>query len=184
METAFGWLGSLMEMVGSLFPRLVIVQSTHGGVSFVRGKNPRKVSPGLMWYWPVVTEVVLYPVVRQSLNLPSQTLTTSDNKTITFSAVIVYDVPDILKALTVQWDLEDTLQDVSMAAVREFVLARTFDELRTESGVRLKDTIHARIQQYGVAVKDAWVTDLAETKVVTMILPDGGSTNTLLLEEE
>lgn len=181
MDTAFGWLGKLMETVGSLFPRLVVVKATHGGVAFVRGKLAKEIRPGLMLYWPIWTDFILYPAVRQSLNLPSQTLTTKDGRSITTSAVLVYEVNDMLKALTVQHDLDDTLRDISLAAVREHDQARTFDELRCEDGAELRDTIRRRVQKYGVRVCDAWVTDFAETRVLTLVSP--GSTREMFVDD-
>lgn len=173
METAFGWLGRIMEFIGAFFPRLVIVKSTHGGVAFVRGRNPRLIRPGLIFYWPLWTEVILYPIVRQSLNLPSQTVTTKDGKTITISTVIVYEVADILKALTVQWDLNETLRDISMAAVREYAQGASFAELRGKETLALRDTIKKRVTPYGIRTLNAWVTDLAQTKVITLVTPNG-----------
>lgn len=175
MDTAFGWLGQIMEFVGSLFPRLVIVTSTHGGVCFVRGKHPREIKPGLVWYWPIWTEVMTYPVVRQSLNLPSQTLTTSDKRAVSISVVIIFRISNVLDALTLQWDLSETTNDIAMAAVREFVFSRTFDEM-LETGKRadkrLKRLIADPLSVYGVEVMDAWITDLAATKVITLVRPD------------
>ena len=181
MDTAFGWLGRLMDALGSFIPRLVIVRTTHGGVAFVRGKNPKEIKPGIMWFWPVWTDYIILPVVRQSLDLPSQTLTTKDDQAITVAAVIVYEVSDIMRALTVQWDLDETLQDVSCAAVREYVVARRFSEIQVDDAKMLRDVIRKRVQRYGIAVRDAWVTDFARTKVITVI---GGPAAPVLVEEE
>jgi hypothetical protein len=44
----------------------------------------------------------------------------------------------------------------------------------------LKETIKKRLQRYGVGVRDAWVTDLAVTKVITLV----GSSNGAFAEED
>ena len=169
MDTAFGWLGRFMEAISSIIPRLQIVPTTHGGVSFKGGTDVRVIEPGPYWYWPIWTDYIIIPTVRQTLNLPQQTLTTQDGHPITISAVIVYEVTDVKKALTVQWDLEDTLQDISQAAVREYTIPRTFEELRAGGNTELKEAIRKRLVRYGVGVREACVTDLAITRVITMI---------------
>ena len=173
MDAAFGWLGRIMETLGGFVPRWRVIPLTHGGVSFVRGKKVVAIKPGLYWHWPIWTDYVIIPTVRQSLNLPSQTLTTADDCAITLSTVIVYEVTDVVKALTHQWDLEDTIQDIALAAVRQYTVRKTFEQLRKDDGSALKETIKRRVQRYGVGVRDAWVTDLAKTKVITLV---GGST--------
>ena len=180
MDTAFGWLGRFMDALGSFIPRLVVVKTTHAGVSFVRGKNPKEIRPGLFWYWPVWTDYIIVPVVRQSLDLPSQTLTTNDDQAITVAAVIVYEVNDVMQALTTQWDLDETLQDISCAAVREYVVARSFKAIQVDDAAKLRDVIRKRVKRYGIAVRDAWVTDFARTKVITVI----GSAMPVVEEEE
>ena len=173
MDAAFGWLGRFMETLGGFVPRWRVIPMTHGGVSFVRGKVVKAIKPGLYWYWPIWTDYVIIPVVRQSLNLPAQTLTTADDHAVTLSTVIVYEVTDVVKALTSQWELEDTVQDIALAAVREYSMRKTFEQLRLDDGSALKETIKRRVQRYGVGVRDAWITDLAKTRVITLV---GGST--------
>ena len=85
METAFAWLGEIMNWFGKWFPRLLIVRSTHAGVRFRHGKKPEALMPGLRVYWPLVTEVDIIPTARQTHNLPTQALMTSDGKKVVVS---------------------------------------------------------------------------------------------------
>ncbi len=184
METAFGWLGRIMEWVGDLFPRLTVVAKTHAGVAFVRGKNVKYVGPGLVWWWPFWTELMLYPVVRQSLDLPSQTLTTKDGQPVTVGCAIVYTVDDVETALTVQWDLAETVQDLATAAVCDFVTSNDFDWINQSRPVvkrHLTKSVQALLTEYGVGIQGAWLTDFAKTKVISML---GGGMGYYEEEEE
>jgi len=187
MSEALGWIGEAIDWLLQFLPRVTWVPPTHGAVTFTRGKKVRSYGPGLAgkWYcpcwWPAWTEMHKYPIVRQTHNLPSQTLTTSDDKAITISSVIIYRISDLEKALTAQWDLEETINDISLAAMRTFVCGRSFDTLRGEDGSELKATIQKPLARYGVGVSEAWITDLAETRVLTLIQPDGG---TAVIEDE
>lgn len=173
METAFGWIGKFMEWVGAFFPRWEVVPMTHGGVSFVRGKNVKVIKPGLYWYWPIWTDFIITPVVRQTLDLPDQTLTTADAQPITISAIIVYDILDVEKALTVQYDLEDTIHDICQVAVRRYTVTRTFEDLRAGDERELKEEVRKQLTKYGVGVREASINNLAVTKVITLV---GGGT--------
>lgn len=172
MESAFGWLGEVISAILNFIPRFVIVKKTHEGVAFVRGKHVRKISPGMLFYWPFWTEVMLYPVVRQSVNLPNQTLTTLDGYSITTSAVIIYRVSDIIKTLAEQWDASETISDLSMGALREVVCETEFDDLLKnwkEVDKKIKEQLQSVLEDYGIDIMDARLTDFANTKVVTLV---------------
>lgn len=172
MEAAFGWLGKAMEWIGDFIPRLTIVAKTHGGVAFVRGKNVKVIRPGLTLWWPFWTEIALYPTVRQSLDLPSQTLTTKDGQPVTVGCAIVYTVDDVETALTRQWDLAETIQDLSTAAVCDFVTSNEFDWINQNRAVvkrRLTKSVQEVLEEYGVGIQGAWLTDFAKSKVISML---------------
>lgn len=171
MEGALGWLGDLIRAVGRLVPRLAVMRATHGGVAFVRGKNVKQLKPGLYWWWPVWTECITYPTVRQSLNLPSQSLTTNDDITVTVSGVVIYQVQDITVALSSQWDLNETIRDLSMAAIREFVCSNGFKATnrdRSRMDHLLTSKLQDALRPYGIDVLQASLTDFAKAKVISM----------------
>ena len=121
MDGALAWIGHIVEWLGKLIPRLVIVRSTHGGVKFKRGKYAIPIKPGVCAYWPIVTEVDILPVARQTHNLPSQSLTTRDGKTIVVSGVVVYEIRDVVSALAKNWDISDTINDITMCAITQVI---------------------------------------------------------------
>lgn len=171
---AFGWLGHVVEWFGSWVPRLEICRATHRGVKFVRGKHVRVIKPGMYVYWPITTECDEIPVVRQSVNLPSQVLTTEDEETVMVSAVLVYEISDVEKALARSHDVEDTIIEVAAAAVAESVTPRTFVELRTELHKQVRAEMtkkcnEALIYKFGVRVLDARLTDLAIARVIRTV---------------
>jgi regulator of protease activity HflC (stomatin/prohibitin superfamily) len=172
MEAVFGWLGSVMRWLGSFLPRMEVVNTTHAGVKFHRGKHVRAIGPGITWWWPLLDETMTYPVVRQSVDLPSQTLTTSDGKPVTVGAVVVYTVEDVLTALTKQWDLAETIQDLSMAAVCDFVTANDFEWINSNRVIakrHLTKRVSEVLEEYGVTAQGAWLTDFAQTRVISVI---------------
>lgn len=184
MGAAFGWIGELIEWFADLFPRFTIVRKTHGGVAFVAGKYIREVKPGLYWWWPAITELEVYPVKFQTLDLPTQTLTTSDNKSVIAGAVVGYVVKDIKTALTEQWDLADTIGDLCAGAVSDFVTEKEFNWINSNRAVakrHLTKALTEVLSEYGVGVRYARLTDFAQCRVISMI---GGSTAVLEEDDE
>ena len=186
MGAAFGWVGEIMAWVWDLIPRFLVCRTTHAGVAWVAGKHVRVIRPGLFWYWPPITESELIPVVRQTLDWPSQTLTTRDEVPVAISAIIQYEVVDVRLALTSQYDLDDTLQDMCKAAVRDFVSAHDFNQiLLSGDGMKVPDNrlfreVEANLGPYGVKVLRVEITDYAKTRVNTQIMPDGGGGATII----
>jgi regulator of protease activity HflC (stomatin/prohibitin superfamily) len=165
--TGFGWLDDLVRGLLQLVPRPLLVKATHAGVMFTRSRA-RRIGPGLHWYWPVWSEALTYPVKRQSLNLPPQTLLLKDGETVVVSVAVVYDIDDVYRALVETYELLDTIRDVAQAAVKQVLLGKTLAALRDEQqGLDTELTRRARslLHPYGIRVIRAYVTDLAKTRV-------------------
>jgi regulator of protease activity HflC (stomatin/prohibitin superfamily) len=126
METALGWLGDVFRFLLSLVPRLLIVRATHRAVKFARGKHARVLLPGLHFYWPLVTEVEIVPVIRQTVDLVPQYLTTADGAPVAVSGIVVYEVDDVLRLLTECFDYDAMIRSFSLAAIKRVVANNDF----------------------------------------------------------
>jgi regulator of protease activity HflC (stomatin/prohibitin superfamily) len=158
-----------VRWMGRLIPRLVIVRTTHCAVAFVHGKNAKLLGPGLHVVWPIVTEWVTYPTVRQSVNLATQTLLTKDSQTVAVGAIIVYAVDRPLELLACSYDADETIRDIAMAAVKSYVVSATLDDLRSKRmDRRLGRRIAVNLEPFGVKVVRAQMTDLAPCVVVKL----------------
>lgn len=173
METAFSWLGQMMEWLGKLIPRIIIVKRTHGGVKYVHGHKVVRLDPGLHFYWPIVTEVELHPVARQSVNLPTQVIMTKDRVSFVVGVVSVYEIHDIVAVLSRNWDTDGTVLDITQTAVVEVCAGMTSDELidkiKTEVKMALTKTTRHFLKPYGIRVKKCAVTDFSICKVFKLV---------------
>lgn len=174
------WLQTLVDSFLQWFPRFDIIRSTHQGIAYVRGR-PRVVKgPRMYFWWPITTELQLYPIKRQSLNPDPQPLTTKDGRTVAVSLMVIYEITDILKALTKQWDLEDTVADKALLATARYVTKRTFEETMADDGSELESEIKASLHDWGIKVLEAGLVGCAEGRVL-FVLGDGSS---LAVDEE
>lgn len=151
---------------------MVIIRTTHRAVKFVRGKKLVLVEPGLSVYWPLVTEIEVLPTARQPINLPTQRLTTKDGKRTICSAVVVYNIADLIQAVGKNWDCEATVRDVSMCAVATILTSTDYetlvDTLSDELRVRLTNACRQELQKYGVRVQNCMLTDFCRANVIAL----------------
>lgn len=167
VETVFGVFGDLLRGLISLFPRLAFIRKTHRGVAFTRATS-KPLGPGVHWYWPIWTEIVEYPVVMQTVNLDTQTLVTSDNKILTVSGIITYEIDDIERALVHTYDIERVIKDMGLVATKQVVSSKTFESLTTDESLVdswLTEKAKISLTPYGIKVSAAYLSDLCPSTV-------------------
>ena len=181
MESAFTWLGDIIQWIGKLIPHIYIVRVTHAGVKFRHGKTAIEITPGVGWYWPIVTEVDIIPVARQTHNLPTQALMTNDGKKVVVSGVVVYKIKDIVKTMARNWDVSDTINDITMVAITHVITKHNFAYIMEHICDDIQDKLtretRSKLKQYGVQVFRTALTDFSTALVIKNI---GGSNGTLL----
>lgn len=171
---ALDWLGDLIVVVGNLIPRLFLVKQTHAAVIFTRSRA-KALRPGMHIYWPVCSEVKQICVVRQTINLPYQTLTTKDKYGIVVAVTVVYTINEPLSALTTTDDILDTIQDISHWAVKRVITECNMSELIDGqiNSKKLDTIIRHRMQNdlrsYGVCVKQAFISEICLPYLVRLM---------------
>lgn len=171
---AFSWLGQIIESLGSIIPRLLIVRATHRGIAWTRGKHVRELKPGIHIYWPIITDVEQVVAARQTLNLPTQVLMTKCRQQIVVGCLIVYRLSDVILAIGERnYDVDATVSDVTQAAIVEVCSSSTLDELQagiaTTIEKKLTKTTRKRLRQFGVAVHRCAVTDFSTCRTYKLI---------------
>ncbi len=171
------WINDIISALLSFVPRRIIVRATHSGVKWRWGANAIEMKPGFHWYWPFSTEMEVIPTARQTLNLKTQALMTSDKQQVVVGALAVYTVSDVVRAIGKRnYDIDATVYDITQAAIVEVVTKWTLDNLlQNISGSvenQLTRRVQKRLRQFGVRVQRAALTDFS-TAVVYKILSDG-----------
>lgn len=169
--TGFEWIGNIIEWFGTFIPRITHIKSTHRGVLFT-GKGSRIINPGYLIYIPLFSEPMVYPVKRQTLDLPPQILTLKDGTEIMANVVVVFEIEDIHKFLVDSYDTEDTIKDISQGAVKRLLTPQTFEKIRENQisiDKSLARRIHTKLSTFGVKVIEAFITDLGKTKILRLV---------------
>jgi regulator of protease activity HflC (stomatin/prohibitin superfamily) len=175
MEAALAWIGQLANWFGQFFPRWIILNSTEGAVKFVRGSRAVVLYPGIHWYWPAMTEIKAWTVARQSLNLPTQTVTTKDGKTIAVGAVMVFRITNVLLLIARTYDPDTVIRSVALGVVQQLCSAAEWSELQMvnssgELNEHLRKALQRRLaKRFGIKVLDASLSDLAPCRVIKVV---------------
>jgi regulator of protease activity HflC (stomatin/prohibitin superfamily) len=166
MDAAFAWLSQIVEAMLQLVPRRVIIRATERGVKWSLWREPKEMRPGIRIYWPLITDIEVTVVARQTINLPTQSLMTKDGKTVVAGGVVIYKISDIVKAIgSLNWSPEDTAGDITQAAIVEVVAKWNCDALLANiSGKveeQLTNTCRKQLRQFGVYVNRAALVDFS-----------------------
>lgn len=173
MIAAFDWLNRLMEAALDVVPQRYLVKKTHAGVKFKWGQS-QLIEPGFHWWWPLTTQIDVYPTVIQTTNLENQTLTTSDGQVLGLSGIVRYRVPDVHTFLTEVWDGEDTIRDIVLSAISEYVEEHTAEEL-TGDFARIKASVGKELESFGIKVIKVSLSHFVVCKEVYGLWPAGGN---------
>jgi regulator of protease activity HflC (stomatin/prohibitin superfamily) len=174
MDGAFAWIGQIVEWFGQFFPRWTIIRTTHAGVKFVKGKKTVALGPGWHVWWPLTTDLLVHPVARQAADLRTQTLMTTDGKTLVVGGLIVYEIKDIEAILAHTWDPDQTIKDITLSAIHDVLVRMSWVEVRTGQelgtlGLKLRRRARRELDKYGVRVLRVTITDLAQTRVYKLM---------------
>ena len=165
------FLQKMFEFLTRWLPRYRIVPATHGGVAFVRGKHKREIRPGLCWYWPVWTELTVMPLAAQVLNLQNQALVMRRGKqpvSVVVGAILEYEVRDPVKAFGERYNLDDSIKNLALMAVKETFWNRPLTTIVGNLDgfeAKLKRALSGKLRRYGVRVLSVGLSDFAACKV-------------------
>ena len=141
----------------------VIVEQWNGSVQLRFGKFIKVLYPGIHFKIPFFDSVIETPVITQSVNLPSQTLTTLDDESIVLKSIIRYKVSNVRTYLLSVMHANDVLIDTTQGMIRDVVELTTWEDL-----VDVNETITDKVKEYvvrwGIEVEAVTITDLGLVK--------------------
>jgi regulator of protease activity HflC (stomatin/prohibitin superfamily) len=156
----------------------VIVEQWNGAVQLRYGKFIKVLYPGIHFKIPFFDSIIECPVITQSVNLPSQTLTTLDDESIVLKSIIRYKVSNIQTYLLGVMHANDVLIDTTQGMIRDVVELTTWDDL-----VDVNETITNKVKEYvvrwGIEVEAVTITDLGIVKSFRIFGDEGHKTTIL-----
>lgn len=164
------WIGEILSRIADLWPFTRVMPWQRGVRStFIPFKGVRVslLDPGIarhIWWFDTV---IALDVQEDSVNLATQSVTTSDDAAVTFSASFMYEIEDVQAALFNVKEFTSSLQDLAIMHLSERVREMKWVELREgqkDLERSLKGTLETRAKKWGVRITKVGITDLVKAR--------------------
>lgn len=148
-----------------------IVNQWEQGVHLRFGKFHRVVYPGINFKRPLFDNILTTPVITQTVNLRSQTVTSKDEKSIVLSSIVRYHVYDVEKFLLGVMHANDVLVDTTQGIIRDIVEDTDWNDL-VDLTDRVTPVVNGQVEKWGITVQLISFPDVGEI-VTYRIINDG-----------
>jgi regulator of protease activity HflC (stomatin/prohibitin superfamily) len=159
----FDKLVALIERFGYQLMPWVIIEEWNAGVHLRYGRYINTLNSGVHFKIPFFDNIIECPVITQSVNLPSQTLTTLDDESIVLKAIIRYKVSNVRTYLLGVMHANDVLIDTTQGMIRDVVELTTWDDLVNVNEI-ITDKVKEYVVRWGIEVEAVTITDLGIVK--------------------
>jgi regulator of protease activity HflC (stomatin/prohibitin superfamily) len=174
----FDKLVQLIERFGYQMMPFVIIEEWNAGVHLRFGKWIKTLYAGIHFKIPFFDSIIECPVITQSVNLPSQTLTTLDEQSIVLKAIIRYKVNNVRTYLLGVMHANDVLIDTTQGIIRDVVEMTKWDNL-IDVNTQITNEVKEYVVRWGIEVEAVTITDLGLVKSFR-IFGDEGHKSTIL----
>lgn len=171
------WIEALVANFKALLDFIApfrIIKVYERGVVLRLGMPHRVMEPGFRWLWPcnieTVNEVV---VVEQTMDLMVQSITTTDDVSVTFSVNLVYCVSDPIAHHTAVTDFERSAEAYARIHLSQRARDKTWQELLTDQKKlesSLEGTLSTRLAKWGAEVISVGFTDITKARPLRLFL--------------
>lgn len=144
-----------------------IVHSFERGVLFHMGTDVRALEPGLHWFIPFVQSIEVVNVAPETRNLVTQTVTTKDGHSVTFSANVCYRIVDARVMYTAVQDFDGSMEAYAMVHLARAISRLTLAQLkrnRAQIERQFARALSRRVKAWGARIEYVGLTDLTEAR--------------------
>lgn len=146
----------------------VTVKPWEQGVRVRCGKHVRLLPPGMFWKMPFFDSVSVLPIRVRVMQVPTQTVTTSDGKAITLGMALQYQIEDVEKVFRSVHHPEQTLMFWAQGIAAEHIRAAGGDAVTPDA---IRDAIESTIDVAAMGLGEfrVFITDLALVRTFRLI---------------
>lgn len=137
------------------------------GVILTLGKNPKVTKPGLRFKIPFIQEILITPVMPDTLAVKAVHVTTIDNKLITVQPAIEFEIEDAKKWLIDCTDAVTNLHDITRGFVADYISDIEWAEvIKKQTTTAIKKKLNNKVQDLGCKVNLLMFTEICQTRVI------------------
>ena len=152
-----------------------IVDQWERGVHLSFGKFSKVVEPGLNWKIPFFDQILTTPVITQTVNLKSQTVTSLDEKSVVLSSIVRYHIDDVQKFLLGVMHANDVLVDTTQGIIRDVVEETNWEDLYDLGNV-VRPEVNEQVEKWAIIVQQVSFPDLGQIQTIRIISDTGRET--------
>lgn len=165
------WLSMFFGKATAWCPRFHKVPPTHRLVKWVYCGKGTLHGPGIVWYWPLVTEVEEIDVRWKSMITHVQTVTLSDGVTVSARTLTRWRPVDPLKCVTSEEDYADTVAETAQSVLVDVLSPCPYNMLKESVALNTTLTLAMKkeMADIGVEIKKCKFTELCSSPAFRLI---------------
>lgn len=161
----------------------IIVQPWQTGIRVRNGKTIKKLIGGIYFRLPYFDSVFIQENRLRVTEMPMQTLTSKDIKTITLNSSFGYSISDIQKLYETLYHPEKTLQNIAMSEVANFIWNNELYSITPES---LENAVLQKLKadDYGINFEYFRITNFAVVRTYRLIQDQSWISEGLIMNDK
>jgi len=173
------WLQQIFDKILALIPGIVMVEPNEMAARITGGKRYKVIGPGWYLCWPLIQKVIAMEVVTQVVDLPPQTIRTTDGTEIVVSGALRYRIRDVEKALFAVQDVDKALATLSLGVILEYLQKCSLADCNNIDGVKaeLRKQLASEASGWGIKVEQIYLTDLGRVRSLRLFGDMAGKIN-------
>ena len=146
----------------------VIIQPWQTGIRVRLGNSVKRLSGGIYFRFPYFDSVFIQENRLRSTEMPMQTLTSKDIKTVTLNGSFGYSIIDIQTLYTTLFHPEKTLQNIAMNEMATFIWNSDLKDVVPED---IEKAVLLKLKEgnYGIKFEYFKITNFAVVKTFILI---------------
>lgn len=158
----FDWIPAFFERATAWCPRLVKVPPTHRLVKWSLCQTATLHGPGLIFYWPLVTEVELHDIRAVSTVMYVQSMTLIDGTSVSARGKVVWQPGDLIHAVNVNSDYNDRVAEILLTCIVEFLPTHQRHDLHDVATIneQLTGIVTEKMVKLGIDVEEVSFIEL------------------------
>ena len=165
------WIDALVQNLLAIVEwasPLRVMRPYQRGVVFRMGSYHRTMGEGLRWMWPCkIEECEVVNVAEETKNLVSQSVTTQDGVSVTFSVNIVFRVVNAERFVCGVFDFEESVATYAMTHLAKRVREQSWTDLLAGQKAlekSLEGTLSTRVEKWGAEIVSVGFTDMVQSR--------------------
>lgn len=158
----------LIQFIKEIFSWWFIVTPWEQVVFVRAGKHVKVLKEGFYFKIPFIDQIYIQQIRLRTVDMPMQTISTEDSRTITVKSIMSYSITDIYRLYNTISHPETTLAGIVMSEISDYIRTTKHEDIDTSKMERI---IIEKLNKtnYGLGELSVRITSWAEVKTLRLI---------------